>query len=194
MRRQVRKIRIERIKTLRRLPLVAIVVATTTVAIGAAVVSRQVVKVNESKVPERSSTVTNSANQNYLTVKLAGLRVQTNQKGQIRPLTQQEAQNMADGIKEMINQSPEGLKSVRHPDGSVSVDLQDRFQNVTVARKNDDGTVTQSCVDNSQSAAAFFELDPQLFQGRTKTGPTAESTSASTKQANRSRQVRNEDH
>ena len=137
--------------------------------------------------------MTNSAHQ-LLTVKVAGQRVQTNQSGQIRPLTQQEAQKMADGIKEMINQSSEGLNSVHHPDGSVSVDLQDRFQNVTVARKNDDGTVSQSCVDNSQSAAAFFELDPQLFQGQAKAGPSAESTSAFPKQANRSRPVRNEDH
>jgi hypothetical protein len=185
--------RIERIKTLRRLPLVAIVVATTTIAIGAAVVSRQMVKVNESEGSERSSTMTNSANRNYVTVKAAGPMFQTNQTGQIRPLTQEEAQNMADGIKEMINQSSEGLNSVRHPDGSVSVDLQDRFQNVTVARKNNDGTISQSCVDNSQSASAFFEIDPQLFQGRTKTGLSAESTGALTKQTSRSRQVRNED-
>ena len=193
MKTEVRKMTIERVKTLRRLPLVAMVVATATVAIGAAVVAKQRVKLNESKDPVRSSTMTNSAHQ-LLTVKVAGQRVQTNQSGQIRPLTQQEAQKMADGIKEMINQSSEGLNSVHHPDGSVSVDLQDRFQNVTVARKNDDGTVSQSCVDNSQSAAAFFELDPQLFQGQTKTGLSAESTSAFTKQANRSRPVRNEDH
>ncbi len=195
MRKQVRKMTIKSIKTLRRLPMVAIIVATTTLAIGAAVVSKQMVKVNESKDAERSSRVTNSTNQNYVTVKVAGQRVQTDkQTGQIRPLTQQEAQNLANGIKEMVDQSTEGLNSVRHPDGSVSVDLQNRFQNVTVTKKNDDGTVTQSCIDNTQSAAAFFELDPQLFQDRTKTVSSTERTRVPTKQANRSQRVRNEDH
>jgi hypothetical protein len=43
------------------------------------------------------------------------------------------------------------------------MDLQGRFQHVTVARINEDGSVSQSCVDNPQSAAAFFGIDPQLL-------------------------------
>jgi hypothetical protein len=43
------------------------------------------------------------------------------------------------------------------------MDLQGRFQNVVVARRNTDGTVERSCVDNPQAAANFFGVDPQLF-------------------------------
>lgn len=97
-----------------------------------------------------------------------GLRVGTPQipinaqTGQVRPLTQEEAQALAQGIKQLVNQSTDGLKTVRHADGSVSIDLEGRFQSIAVAKKDEDGTVTQSCVDNPQSAAAFFGIDPQL--------------------------------
>ena len=84
------------------------------------------------------------------------------QTGQIRPLTQEEAQRLAAGIKELVNRSTDGLKTVKHADGSVSMDLDGHFQNVIVAKKNEDGTVSQSCVDNRQTAAEFFGIDPQL--------------------------------
>jgi len=84
------------------------------------------------------------------------------QTGQIRPLTQEEAQRLAAGIKELVNQSTDGLKSVKHADGSVSMNLEGHFQNVALAKKNDDGTLSQSCVDNPEAAAEFFGIDPQL--------------------------------
>jgi hypothetical protein len=84
------------------------------------------------------------------------------QTGQVRPLTQEEAQRMAEGIKQLVNQSTDGLQSVRHSDGSVSIDLQGRFQSIAVAKRDEAGKLTQSCVDNPKSAAAFFEIDPQL--------------------------------
>lgn len=84
------------------------------------------------------------------------------QTGQIRPLTQQEAQKLADGIKGLVSQSSEGLQPVRHADGSVELDLQGRFQNIAVVRRNLDGTVSQSCADNPKAAADFFGIDPQL--------------------------------
>ena len=62
----------------------------------------------------------------------------------------------------MINDSSEGLVAVRRPDGSSYIDLQERFQNVTVAKKNADGTISQACVNDLDSAAAFFGIDPQL--------------------------------
>ena len=56
------------------------------------------------------------------------------------------------------------LEQVHHEDGSVSMDLKGRFQNVAVARINQDGTVTESCVDNPQAAGAFFGIDPKLIE------------------------------
>jgi len=58
---------------------------------------------------------------------------------------------------------------VRHPDGSVSMDLEGRLQNVTVARVNRDGRVLQSCVDNPQAAGAFFGIDPKLIENQSNT-------------------------
>jgi hypothetical protein len=84
------------------------------------------------------------------------------QTGQVRPLTQEEAQRLAAGIKQLVNQSTDGLQSVKHADGTVSMDLQGRFQNVAVAKLDEDGKLTQSCVDNPESAAAFFGIDPAL--------------------------------
>ena len=86
------------------------------------------------------------------------------QETQTRPLTQQEAQKVAQGIKQLVNKSTEGLVSVQHADGTVSMDLQGRFQNVAVARKNADGTITQACVDTPEAAARFFQIDPQLIE------------------------------
>jgi len=85
------------------------------------------------------------------------------QTGQVRPLTPEEAQRLADGLKGMLNRSSEGLQQVTHPDGTVSMDLQGRFQNVAVAKKTVEG-IEQGCVDNPQSAAAFFQIDPKLLE------------------------------
>jgi hypothetical protein len=84
------------------------------------------------------------------------------QTGQVRPLTQEEAQRMAEGIKRLVNQSTDGLQEVRNADGSVSMDLQDHFQNIAVVKRNADGTTTQACIDNPETAARFFGIDPKL--------------------------------
>ena len=42
------------------------------------------------------------------------------------------------------------------------MDLQGRFQNLALAKRNEQGTVTEACVDNPKAAAAFLEIDPQL--------------------------------
>ena len=78
-------------------------------------------------------------------------------------LTQRDRDALAGGLKEMINQSTEGLVETRHSDGSVSVNIEDRFQSVTVA-KDDNGRLSQSCVDNPQAAGAFFNIDPKLIE------------------------------
>lgn len=152
----------------RRLPLAGLVIAIAVFAIGAAtVVSMQQPKNKAATAQENASTlVANVANKapRYITVKVAGQDVQLDsQTGDMKPLTQEEAEKLAAGLKPMLNQSTEGLVEVHHADGSVSMDLQGRFQNVTVARMNQDGSVSQSCVDNPRAAAAFFGIDPKLL-------------------------------
>ena len=114
-------------------------------------------KSSESQLSNQKSV---SANSNFR--QAAGYVPLNSQTGQIRPLTQDEAQKLADGIKRLVNQSTEGLRPVRHADGTVELDLEGRFQNIAVVKRNEDGTVSQSCVDNPKAAADFFGIDPQL--------------------------------
>ena len=126
------------------------------------------------------------SHQQYVTVKVAGRDVQVDpQIGQIRPLSPEEAQKLADGLRTMLNRSTEGLVRQPHPDGSVSMDLRGRFQNLVVARTNADGTVGQSCVDNPEAAAEFFGIDPQLLGVQRTQGATNQPVTASARKASR---------
>ena len=91
------------------------------------------------------------------------------QSGDVKPLTAEEAQRLANGLAPMLDDSADGLVQVKHADGSVSMDLEGRFQNVTVARITAEGTIEQSCVDNPRAAAKFFRIDPKLIEN----APTA---------------------
>ena len=187
MRKQMKKMR-NAAKGSRRLTLVGLVMATAVFAIGAAtVVSTQRTKIAtvavardqhaQSPVANLMPTlVANKDGRKYITVKVAGQDIQLNsQTGEMKPLTQEEAEKLAAGLKPMLNQSTEGLVQVQHADGSVSMDLQGRFQNVTVARMNQDGSLSESCVDNPRAAGAFFGIDPKLLgdkQNGTSEQPT----------------------
>ncbi|MDT5269454.1 MAG: hypothetical protein QOH49_1640 [Acidobacteriota bacterium] len=75
----------------------------------------------------------------------------------VNPQTLQQApqsQPLADQLEG--NKTTDGLVQEKHDDGTVSVDLQGRFQNVTMAKKNDDGSVSSACVDTPEAARAFL--------------------------------------
>jgi len=148
-----------------RLHVFGIVLATLILGVSTVtVLSRQTGLAKEWK-PETASIVPKKPNKNYVTMKVAGQDVQVDsQTGEIQQLTPEEAEKLAAGLKPMLNQSTEGLVQFHHPDGSVSVDLQGRFQDVTVARVNKDGTVSQSCVNNPKAAGAFFGIAPKLIE------------------------------
>ena len=91
----------------------------------------------------------------YVTVEVGGRKVRVNaQTLQQGPLTQEQARQFAEQLEG--NQETDGLVKEKHEDGSVSVDLQGRFQNVTLAKKNDDGSVSAACVDTPEAAGAFL--------------------------------------
>jgi len=101
---------------------------------------------------------------NYVTANSAGMVVVVDREtGGTRALTAEEAQHLAEGIQQLLDQSTDGLVQVQHADGSVSMDLQGRFQNVMLAKKEEDGSISQACVDAPEDAAAFFEIDPNLI-------------------------------
>jgi hypothetical protein len=140
-----------------------VLVAAAILTIAAVtVVSSQKARITKAGEAERSAQVAKKSN--FVKVKVAGQDVEVDGQGQIKPLTPEEAQKLAGGLGEMINQSTEGLEQVQQADGSVSMDLKGRFQNVTVARVNQDGSVSQSCVDNPRAAGAFFGIDPKVIE------------------------------
>ena len=105
-------------------------------------------------------------NRNLLTSNTAGLVIALDRDtGQTRSLTSAEAQTLADGLKNLVSQSTEGLVQVRRANGMVSMDLQGRFQSALLARKEADGSIVQGCVDNLDNAAAFFNIDATLIGG-----------------------------
>jgi hypothetical protein len=161
-------------RKIRRLVLIGIIVAVF--ALGAtAAISRRTSQA-KNPTPRPSSGQTNDTRAN-LSLRAGAQQIPLDpQTGQVRPLTQEEAQRMAEGIKQLVNQSTDGLQSVRHANGSVSIDLQGRFQNIAVAKRDEASKLTQSCVDNPKAAAVFFEIDPQLVGAPTNpNSPKADS-------------------
>lgn len=145
--------------------LIGIAIAVTVLAIGVVTaLSMHSAQTQKAKVEERKPEVAKQSRRHYVTANAAGQTIVLDrQTGQTRPLTPEEARILADGIKQLVSQSTEGLVQIERADGSVSMDLQGRFQSVMLAKKEDDGTISQACVDNLESAAAFFEIDPALL-------------------------------
>lgn len=165
------KIMKDSVKSSRRVVLTIAVATILLVAGAVTVISRQTARAKEEasarerKLPVTKAANKDAANKTYVTVKVGGQDVQVDsQTGQIKPLSPEEAQKLAAGLNREINQSTDGLVQEHHPDGSVSMDLDGHFQDVVVARTNDDGTLSTSCVNNRQAAAAFFGIDPQLIE------------------------------
>lgn len=113
--------------------------------------------------PKEPPTLAATSSRNYVTANAQGQVVVLDRaNGKTRPLSPAEAQRLAQGILQLVNQSTDNLVQVRRASGAVSMDLQGHFQDVMLAKKNDDGTISQACVDNPADAAAFFEIDPLL--------------------------------
>lgn len=152
------------------------VAAATLLLVGvvSAVSMRSEPTVYKAQVQGRKSDVSNQTgktpeqakgnSRHYVTKNAAGQPVVLDrQTGESRPLTRQEAETLAQGIRELVKPTADGLVEVRHSNGMVSMDLQGHFQNVSVARKEADGSVSQACVNDLESAASFFDIDPALL-------------------------------
>lgn len=162
-----------------------ITIATiVTILIGAAIAVASKQLSRSQAVATDVKEVAKETGKKYVTVKVAGRDVQVDpQTGQIKPLTPAEAQELANGLKTMLNKSSDGLVQEQHEDGSVSMKLQGRFQNVVVARTNADGTNETACFDEAGPAAEFFGIDPALVGA--KPSRSASSQSTTTRQPNR---------
>lgn len=113
----------------------------------------------------------------YVTVEVAGRKLRVNAETlQQGPLSQEQSQQVADALEG--NKSTDGLVEVQHADGTVEVDLQGHFQNVMMAKKNDDGTVSNACVDTPEAARSFLKSDATA-----PTSPAAAGNAAAARKA-----------
>jgi hypothetical protein len=108
-----------------------------------------------SKVERGAAAVSQPAASPYVTVEVGGRKMLVNaQTLQQGPLTQEQAQQLAAQLEG--NKETDGLVEEKAADGTVSVDLQGRFQNVVLAKRNDDGSVSAACVDTPEAAGGFL--------------------------------------
>ena len=122
-------------------------------ALGAATV---IAKYASPRKEVTASPNASASDEGFVTVNLGGKKIRVNARTmQQGPLTQEQSQQIADALKD--NKSTAGLVEVKHPDGTVEMDLRGRFQDVVIAKKNDDGSVSTACVDNSDAARAFLQ-------------------------------------
>ncbi|CAN5706923.1 hypothetical protein BH20ACI4_BH20ACI4_11100 [soil metagenome] len=71
----------------------------------------------------------------------------------------QDEKNLADYIKMRTNRTFAGLVERRNADGGITVDLEDRFQNLMLARLGYDGEPVAACVTDLAEANLFFGKD-----------------------------------
>jgi hypothetical protein len=60
--------------------------------------------------------------------------------------------------REALRRDTDGLVMQHHPDGSVSVNLQGRFQNATILHKDENGVMT-ICTDHAHHAQRALDAD-----------------------------------
>jgi hypothetical protein len=95
------------------------------------------------------------------------------QSGKLRPPTREEVEALLQGMKPYLDQSSEGLPTIQGAGGAVGVDLQDRFQNVSVARVTPGGVQTE-CVTTSAEAREFLERSPSPPETKAPPAPALE--------------------
>ena len=76
--------------------------------------------------------------------------------GRLRGITAEEARALIASVSRELSQSDEGLTIVYHPDGMVSIDLEDRFQSAVLVRVEADGTLRAQCVTTVEEAEQFL--------------------------------------
>ena len=96
----------------------------------------------------------------------SGASAAVDKSGKLRAITAEEAKALLDAMAPYVNQSSEGLTPVQHENGAISIDLQDRFQSVSVARVATDGSAVVRCVTTRAEAEQFVTKDAKTRSGK----------------------------
>ena len=110
----------------------------------------------------------------------SGQKAAVDGAGRLRPVTAEEARALTAGVARSVDQSSEGLVERTHQSGAVSIDLDDRFQSVSMARVAVDGSVATRCVTTAPEAERFLGQAerPPAAAGPTATKPRLTTTPA----------------
>lgn len=99
----------------------------------------------------------------------AGLRAFVDpEHGGARPPTPAEMAALTADLAAKLSRSSEGLTVVKHADGRKSVDLQGRFQSVSVATIGADGRPRVECLQDAAEAAARLGGEPAASRGEVR--------------------------
>jgi hypothetical protein len=79
--------------------------------------------------------------------------------GRIRKPTAAEEQQLAEELAKIVNDSPEGLKEVSRSDGTVVMDLEERFMNVAIATRGAQGELALDCAVSLRQALELMLAD-----------------------------------
>jgi hypothetical protein len=90
----------------------------------------------------------------------SGSTVAIDKDGKLRAPTREESEALLQQMGRYLDQRTDGLTPRVLPNGAIGLDLQDRFQDVAIA-KIENGRVDFACVDSVSEAKAFLESTPQ---------------------------------
>jgi hypothetical protein len=68
--------------------------------------------------------------------------------GRLAEPTPEQIQALEKAVAEMLSQSSEDLVVIELPDGTLTIDLEGRFQEVAIATKGPDGSIQTGCVNH----------------------------------------------
>lgn len=80
--------------------------------------------------------------------------------GRLRKPTPAEEQKLAEELAKIVNDSPEGLTAVSGADGTIAVDLEERFMNFSIATEGSDGAIALGCATSLRSTLELMLRDP----------------------------------
>jgi hypothetical protein len=80
--------------------------------------------------------------------------------GRIKQPTPAEVRALDQAIASLPSREVKSFQATQYADGTVSIALDGAFMNFALVRVNDDGSVTQACVDDAAAADAFLRGAP----------------------------------
>lgn len=108
--------------------------------------------------PRPAAVATRSGQAAPLRPAMAGMVVGIDlETGELGMPTPEQLRALSESPQYQVDHSAAGLVDVHHPDGSVSVDLQGRFQEYATVRVGPDGKLIFRCVDGKEAVKGAVE-------------------------------------